>query len=120
MLIFRDGETAAIRKRPGKGLLAGLYELPNVEGHLSQDEVVAYSKRIGLTPVRVKELGEAKHIFSHVEWRMTGYLVRVDELEKACTEEMIFAHPEEVEEKYPIPSAFEKYTDYLNVKLGIR
>ena len=118
ILIFRDGETAAIKKRPAKGLLAGLYELPSVSGHLNQDEVVAYSKKIGLAPIRVKPLGEAKHIFSHVEWRMIGYLVQVDELEKNCLEPMIFAEPEKVQEMYPIPAAFEKYTDYLNIKLG--
>lgn len=118
ILIFRDGETAAIKKRPDKGLLAGLYELPSVAGHLSQDEVVEYSKKIGISPIRVKPLGEAKHIFSHVEWRMIGYLVQVDELEKNCSEKMIFAEPETLQEKYPIPAAFEKYTDYLNIKLG--
>lgn len=118
VIIFRDGEEAAIRKRPGKGLLAGLYELPNLEGHLSAEEVVRYSKCIGLSPIHIKELGEAKHIFSHVEWHMKGYLVRVDELETACTEPMLFIHPAQAEEKYPIPSAFEKYTDYLHVKLG--
>ena len=57
VFIFRDGEKAAIRKRPKKGLLAGLYELPNEKGHLSMEEAVAYSKKIGLTPVRVKALG---------------------------------------------------------------
>ncbi|MGF0018402.1 A/G-specific adenine glycosylase [Sporofaciens sp. SGI.106] len=118
VLIFRDGDTAAIRKRPKKGLLAGLYELPNVEGEWTQDEVIAYSKSIGLTPVRVKTLGKAKHIFSHVEWQMTGYLIQVDELEKNCLEPMIFLHPDKVQESYPIPSAFEAYTSYLNIRLG--
>ena len=118
VLIFRDGDTAAIRKRPQKGLLAGLYELPNVDGEWSQDEVIAYSKSIGLTPVRVKALGKAKHIFSHVEWQMTGYLIQVDELEKNCLEPMIFLHPDEVQESYPIPAAFEAYISYLNIRLG--
>lgn len=118
VLIFRDGENVAIRKRPGKGLLAGLYELPNVTGHLTGDEVVAYSKEIGLMPVHIKELEPAKHIFSHVEWQMKGYLVRVDELEKSCKEKMFFVHPEEVQEHYPIPAAFEGYTNYINIKLG--
>ena len=118
VFIFRDGDMAAIKKRPDKGLLAGLYELPNLEGHLSVEEVVAYSKRIGLTPVRVKELGTARHIFSHVEWQMQGFLVQVDELEKSCTEPMIFVHPDEVQDKYPIPAAFERYTAYLGIKLG--
>ena len=109
VLIFRDGETVAIRKRPSKGLLAGLYELPNMEGHLTRKEVIEYGKSIGLTPIRVKKLAAAKHIFSHVEWHMIGYEVLVDELEKNCGEKMVFAEREEISEKYSIPSAFEAY-----------
>lgn len=118
VFIFQDGDAVAIRKRPKKGLLAGLYEFPNVEGHLSLDEVVEYSKKIGLTPIYVKELPPAKHIFSHVEWRMIGYAVKVDELEKNCKEEMIFASPEEIQENHSMPAAFEGYTRYVNIKLG--
>ncbi len=118
VFIFKDGENVALRKRPSKGLLAGLYELPNVEGELTQDEALEYSRRIGLSPLRIKPLGEAKHIFSHVEWQMTGYSIRVDELEKSCTEKMIFVHPEDVEKEFPIPAAFEKYAKYVHVKIG--
>lgn len=112
VFIFRDGEGTAICKRPAQGLLAGLYELPNIEGYLSQEEAVEYSKRIGLMPVRIKKLEEAKHIFSHVEWHMIGYQVQVDELEKSCTSEMIFAYHEEIEKRYPVPAAFEAYIKY--------
>ena len=112
VLIFRDSDTIAIRKRPAKGLLAGLYELPNVEGHLTRKAVIEYGKSIGLTPVRVKKLAAAKHIFSHVEWHMIGYEVLVDELEKNCSEKMIFAGREEINEKYSIPSAFEAYMEW--------
>lgn len=118
VLVYRDGEKAAIQKRPLKGLLAGMYELPNVEGHLTRDEVVEYSQTMGLAPLFIKEIGKAKHIFSHVEWHMTGYLIRVDELENACRDELIFIHPEEVQEKYAIPAAFDMYTSYLNIQLG--
>ena len=111
VLIFRDNETVAIRKRPVKGLLAGLYELPNVEGHLTRKEVIEYGKEIGLTPIRVKKLASAKHIFSHVEWHMIGYEVLVDELEENCSEKMIFAGREEIDRKYSIPSAFEAYIE---------
>lgn len=118
VFIFKDGEKLAIRKRPSKGLLAGLYELPNVDGQLTAEEAIEYSKSIGLMPVRIQPLGQAKHIFSHVEWQMTGYSIRVDELEKSCTENMLFIHPEDVENEFPIPAAFEKYTKYVNVRIG--
>ncbi len=109
VLIFRDPEKVAIRKRPSRGLLAGLYELPNVEGHLSQQEAAIYGKSIGLAPIRVRKLGDAKHIFSHVEWHMVGYELLVDELEKKCSGDMIFAENNELETVYSIPSAFEFY-----------
>lgn len=118
VFLFRDGETLAIRKRPAKGLLAGLYEFPNLAGHLTQKQVIAYAKSIGLMPVRVKKLPEAVHVFSHVEWHMKGYEIRVDELEKSCTEEMLFIHPEEIEGAYPIPAAFQTYTDHVNIRIG--
>ena len=116
ILIFKDGKRIAIRKRPSKGLLAGLYEFPNVEGKLSMDEVTEYSKTIGLMPVRVQELPEAKHIFSHIEWHMTGYEVIVDELEKTNEEGFLFIHPEQIKKEYSIPSAFEKYTEYAGIR----
>ena len=118
VLIFRDAEKTAVRKRPDKGLLAGLYEFPNVEGYLKQAEVVEYAKEMGLMPVRVKRLGRAKHIFSHVEWRMTGYEILVDELEQSLRREesasqeqdaIIFAGLDELKEHYPMPSAFDPY-----------
>lgn len=115
VLVFKDGKKLAIRKRPGKGLLAGLYEFPNEKGHLTLDEVSAYSKKIGLMPVRIKELGQAKHIFSHIEWHMTGYEVIVDELEQTNERGFLFILPEEIEQEYPIPSAFEYYTRYAGI-----
>lgn len=118
VFIFKDGENVAIHKRDKKGLLAGLYELPNVKGHLTQEEALTYSRQIGLAPIHIQELGVAKHIFSHVEWQMIGYSIRVDELEKSCTEDMLFIHPEQVEQEFPIPAAFEKYTRYVNVRIG--
>ena len=118
VFIFQDGDHVAIKKRPAKGLLAGLYELPNVEGHLTEDEALAYSKQIGLSPLRIQKLEDGKHIFSHVEWQMIGYRIRVDELEKSCRSKMLFIHPEEIQAEYPIPAAFETYVKYMDVKIG--
>ena len=112
ILIIKDEEKVAIQKRPEKGLLAGLYEFPNMEGHLTRKELIKYAKSIGMMPIRIKKLENAKHIFSHVEWHMTGYEIVVDELEKAYKTDMIFADKNEVMEKYPIPTAFSTYTKY--------
>lgn len=113
VFVFRDGRQIAIRKRPSKGLLAGLYEFPSEPGRMSMEDAAAYSKEIGLAPIRIRELGEAKHIFSHIEWHMTGYEILVDELEKTNRRGFLFIRPEEIEETYPIPSAFGHYAGAL-------
>ena len=58
--------------------------------------MTAYSKEIGLAPIRIRPLEKAKHIFSHIEWHMTGYEVIVDELEKTNEKGFLFALPEEI------------------------
>lgn len=118
VLVIRDGERLAIRKRTARGLLAGLYEFPNVEGHLSEEEALEQVKRFGLSPLRIQRLPEAKHIFSHVEWHMVGYLVRVAALEEETTQDFLFVEPDETEERYPIPAAFSAYTELLKIRLG--
>lgn len=115
VFVFKDGEKLAIRKRPKKGLLAGLYEFPNETGYMDPDEATAYSKKIGLMPVHIRKLGQAKHIFSHIEWHMTGYEVTVDELERTNEKGFLFIRPDEIEREYPIPSAFEYYTRYAGI-----
>lgn len=118
VLIIQDGYRAAIHKRPNKGLLAGLYELPNIPGHLDSDQVISYVREKNLEPVKLWRIKDAKHIFSHVEWHMTGYVVRVEALENQDGGDLIFVEPEKTEDQYPIPAAFSAYTDYLQIKLG--
>ena len=117
VLLLKDGEQVAIRKRPPKGLLASLYELPNVEGHLSEEEVLALLKSYGLAPLFIQRLEDSKHIFTHKEWHMWGYAVRVEELEGEV-DGMLFVERKTVEKEYPIPSAFTAYAKHLNIVLG--
>lgn len=122
VLIIQDADKAALRKRPGKGLLAGMYEFPCMEGVFSAEQVVGYLRENGLQPIHIKELEPAKHIFTHKEWHMKGYAIRVDELAdkvlKGAGEEWVFVEPAQTKEEYPIPSAFAAYVPYLNIKQG--
>ncbi|MCD7736145.1 MAG: A/G-specific adenine glycosylase [Lachnospiraceae bacterium] len=79
VLVIRDSSRAALRRRPERGLLAGLYELPNWEGHLTQQEALDRAEESGFSPVRIQPLSAARHIFSHVEWDMIGYLIFVED-----------------------------------------
>ena len=122
VLIVRDGNRAAVRKRPDRGLLAGMYELPSLAGFRTAEEVTAYLADNGIKALRILPLEDAKHIFTHREWHMKGYMVRVDELEGRPPgkdiKDWIYIEPEETGEKYPIPSAFGAYAKYLSIRLG--
>lgn len=123
VLVIKDEDKAAFHRRPDKGLLAGMYEFPMLEGRRTKEEVLEYLKEINLKVLHIQPIGEAKHIFSHKEWHMTGYAIRVDELERSNSKntgvEWLFIDRKEAREKYPIPSAYAAYTDYLNIKLGV-
>lgn len=122
ILVIRDAENTVVRKRPGKGLLAGMYEFPSLSGYRTAEEVVEYLTRSGLKTIRIQPLEDAKHIFSHREWHMRGYMVRVDELEPSQiteeTSDWIYIQPEETRERFPIPAAFAAYTKILSIRLG--
>lgn len=112
VLVIQDGNKVILRKRPSKGLLAGMYEFPNLEGHLSEKEVLQYVEELGLTPVRIQSLEPAKHIFSHIEWHMNGYVVKVAQLEEESGDNL-FLKAEDCLKNYPVPSAFERYKSYI-------
>ena len=119
ILVIQDANKVALRKRPEKGLLAGMYEFPSMEGNCEEEQVLARIKDLGLIPIRIRKLSAAKHVFTHREWHMTGYLVRVDELAGMepgrKTQDIIFVDPEETKTNYPIPSAFAAYAEQVEI-----
>lgn len=113
ILVLQQGDHFAIRKRSPKGLLSGMWELPGLEGKRSEAEVrEILLRQMGDGPdahrteiLAITPLGEAKHIFSHVEWHMIGYAVRL-------TKGLPGMHMitwEELETEYSLPSAFDYY-----------
>ena len=94
-----------------------------VEGNnkLSREEVARYVESLELLALKIEPLEEAKHIFSHIEWQMTGYMVRVAQLDEPVLQKegYVFAESHVSEEKYAIPSAFARYTKYMDIHLGI-
>ena len=117
VLIILDENRAALCKRPSKGLLAGMYEFPSISGKRTEEEVLSYLKDRGLSVLRIEPLRECRHIFTHKEWHMTGYFIRVDELSRQTDGEYIFAEKNEAKDKYPIPSAYDVYRKYFYEKI---
>lgn len=102
---------AAVRQREDKGLLAGLWELPNVEGRLAEIEVEERLYAWGMPPVRIEPLTDAKHIFSHIEWHMTGFAAYVER--ESDVNGLCWVTREELTGEIALPSAFKAYTREL-------
>lgn len=114
VLLLICGKKTAIRKRQEKGLLAGLYEFPNLDGYLSDEQIRRQVEKWGMQMVSIKETGKAKHIFSHVEWHMKGFQADVEQ-ESA---RFLWTTKEECQDRFPIPSAFQFYTKILEKEQG--
>ncbi len=125
ILLIRNGTETAISKRPAKGLLAGLYEFPSLNGHVAEKDAISAVEERGLTALHIRRLPPAKHLFSHVTWEMIGYEIRIaPETEHMHAPEdqaeWIFAEQGELKEAYALPSAFQAYAQFLSVQIGKR
>lgn len=110
VLLLEAGGRIAIHKRPDTGLLASLYEFPNFEGHLSEIQIEKRIREAGGSPVGIEPLPAAKHIFSHVEWNMIGYRVK---LLKETDWDYLMVDQEELKTRYPLPNAFKAYANLI-------
>ena len=77
-LLSCDGRYA-LQKRPSTGLLADLWQFPNVDGHLSTVDALASVEEMGLKPREIFREVEKKHIFTHIIWNMKGIYLEVVE-----------------------------------------
>ena len=109
-LLF-SGDCVALRRRPNKGLLAGLWEYPN---ELASEASLLAS--LGLPLGELERVGTGKHIFSHIEWRMTAYTAQVEDL--VLPEGWVWADREELAREYAVPNAFQAFSEYVKGRLG--
>lgn len=105
VFLLRCGDRFAIRRRPERGLLPGLWEFPSVDAVLEPIEAGAYLQNFALQIEEVSRTPFAKHIFTHVEWHMQGYYVQLREE----SPDFVFADREEIRRQYSIPSAFKAF-----------
>lgn len=103
-----------IQKRPPQGLLRGLWEFPSAEGLLDRDAAICYLKTIGLTAHSFVPLGDAKHIFTHLEWQMTGFAVHVTP-SRDCP--LTWVTLCQLREEYSLPGALKAYSASLDTLL---
>ena len=104
LIYSTPSEQLAIEKRANKGLLAGLYQLPNTDRFLSEAEITEQTEAQGLEVQHITYLKETKHLFTHIEWQMKVYRVEVAQPGEAY----IWCTPQELTQRYALPTAFQK------------
>ena len=109
VFLLRCGDAYAIEKRPGRGLLAGLWQFPNVEGHLSEEEALHWAEEQGLAPRELERQLNRHHIFTHIRWEMRGYYLAVDHRAEQYTWKTL----REIDEQAALPTAFRQFREEI-------
>ncbi len=102
-LIFHQNKVA-LRRRPNKGLLANLWEFPNEPNGPSPLD------NWGISPLSQQHAGQAKHVFTHIEWHMSVYTV--DAAGPALPKGWVWADQNMLIQDYAIPGAFDGAKSY--------
>lgn len=132
VLLIHVDQNILLHKRSAKGLLANLYEFPNLAGYISAKLALQYAEDLGLKALRIKEIESAKHIFSHKIWLIKAYEIftesadfsqenissflineEVTQYETLPEHTLFLSSLNDLQDKWSIPSAFETYKNYL-------
>ncbi|SET25712.1 A/G-specific adenine glycosylase [[Clostridium] polysaccharolyticum] len=103
----------ALHKRFDKGLLAGLWEFPNMNEALSIEKLESILSEHGIHEYELELLGPGKHIFSHVQWHMIGYRIHLPKHDFEWMEDLVWVTKDTIAKEYAIPTAFKAYTSQL-------
>lgn len=109
LLLSSEDGRYAIRKRADDGLLSGMWELVNFDGFGAEGDVESYLLSQGIRPLTIERLPDAKHIFTHVVWRMRGYAVSCAK----ASDSFVFKTKNEILADYAVPTAFRAYVNYM-------
>ena len=77
VFLIRYGECVALHQRGADGLLAHMWEFPNTEGAFSLNQAKNWLQAQGLAVCSILPAGKARHIFTHIQWEMTGFAVEI-------------------------------------------
>ena len=85
------GDKILVRKRPSTGLLAGLYELVDLPGTMTNKEVQNWilENFPEITSPDIRPRGKSRHVFSHLRWEMLGYEIHLPDTDKKSQKKLI-------------------------------
>ncbi len=109
VFVLLTEDTVALHKRSASGLLAGMWEFPNVDAKLDKQEAVTQASEWQVEPVDLLMQTSYTHIFSHVEWHMTAYYIRCRKTNKKWK----WVTKESLDEAYALPSAFRPFREQI-------
>ena len=110
VVLLRCGQRFAIRRRPGTGLLAGLWEFPTLDGSLTQEELLRLAADRKLPVCAITSCGQSKHIFTHIEWHMSGFLLDFENELPG----FLWRTAEEIAAEFSLPAAFRPWQKIIN------
>lgn len=105
VFILSCGKYYALRKRENKGLLAGMWEFPNVPGLLEPEDALAAVEKMGLRPRELLRTAGRQHIFTHIRWELLGVYLEVEE----CAPGLTWMTAEQIEAEAALPTAFRQF-----------
>ena len=97
----------ALEKRPSRGLLAGLWQFPNVAGHLSTEQALEILTDWGLHLKDILRETEKKHIFTHIQWNMKGIYLEVTD----TSGDFRWFTAQEIQNEAALPTAFRQFRE---------
>ena len=109
VLILSCGDHYALEKRPSRGLLAGLWQFPNLPGTLSAAEALTAAESLGLKVRDISREVHRSHIFTHIQWNMKGIYLQISDM----TGPFRWFTPEEIETKAALPTAFRQFWEEI-------
>ena len=105
-ILIDENDKIAIKKREDAGVLKGMYEFPNITNlHKEKDLPKLLKINWNLHPQNIEFIGEYKHVFTHIEWKMYGYKIQIKGKKK---EPFLWVSKKELENKYAMPTAFKR------------
>ena len=109
VLLLECNGRFAVEKRSKTGLLAGLWQFPNVPQKLDAQIAVQTAQSFHTDPKELMLETHKTHIFTHIRWEMTGYVIRCNAMSEAFT----WASLAEIEHDFALPTAFRQFSDEL-------
>ncbi len=107
VFVLRCHGKTAVQKRPASGLLAKLWQYPNVAGTLDIQSALNQAAQWQVKPITIEKEVHDKHIFTHVEWHMVCYYLQCD----SENDVFVWVDDAALEQQIALPTAFKRFSE---------